>query len=60
MMLVAQTSVQMLFVCSCTSEILEGTPQVNAVELFRKVDENFCCRISWQSVIRGKDFARVA
>lgn len=59
-MLVAQSNVQMLFVCSCTLEVLEGAIQANAVQLFRKVDENFCCRISWQSVIRRKDFARVA
>lgn len=59
-MLVAQTSVQMLFVNSHTSEVLEGTIQVNAVQLFRKVDGNFCCRISWQPVIRRKDFVRVA
>lgn len=59
-MLVAQTDVQMLFVNSCTLGGLEGTIQVNAVQLFRKVDESFCGRISWQSVIRRKDFARVA
>lgn len=51
---------QMLLVRSCTLEVLEGTIQVNAIQMFRKVDENFCCRISWQSVIERKDFARVA
>lgn len=45
---------------SCTLEVLEGAIRVNAVQLFRKVDKNFRCRISWQSVIRRKDFAHVA
>lgn len=50
----------MFFVYSCTLEVLEGAIRVNAVQLFRKVDKNFRCRISWQSVIRRKDFAHVA